>query len=94
MISVSSFQDREGKQKGEVKKEKKVKKLYPDSPLFSNWNAVLTEEEELEAEQLFQKYGYNTFLSNRLPLDRELPETRHYRSAVCSTGIQLFAVMC
>ncbi|XP_042560134.1 probable polypeptide N-acetylgalactosaminyltransferase 8 [Clupea harengus] len=63
----------------EMKKEIKIKMLYPNSFLFKNWDAALTEVEQMEAEQLFQKYGYNTFLSNRLPLDRELPETRHYR---------------
>ncbi|XP_041935202.1 probable polypeptide N-acetylgalactosaminyltransferase 8 [Alosa sapidissima] len=75
---VSSLHKQEERRVDEVKEEKRVKK-YPNSPLFKNWDAALTEEEQMEAEELFQRYGYNTFLSNRLPLDRELPETRHYR---------------
>ena len=77
----------------EMNKENKIKKLYPNSLLFKNWDAALNEEEQMEAEQLFQNYGYNTFLSNRLPLDRELPETRHYRSVFNTARIQLFAVL-
>ncbi|TKS90765.1 putative polypeptide N-acetylgalactosaminyltransferase 8 [Collichthys lucidus] len=66
----------------EVKKEKKVvRKLYPNSPLFSKWGDDLTEEEQTEAETLFQRYGYNAFLSDRLPLNREIPDTRPHRCA-------------
>ena len=61
----------------EVKSEKKVvKKLYPDSPLFKKWGDELSEEEQKEAEELFQRYGYNSFLSDRLPLNREIADTR------------------
>ncbi|XP_062374043.1 probable polypeptide N-acetylgalactosaminyltransferase 8 [Sardina pilchardus] len=76
---VSSHNRHEEKRVDDVKKEKMVEKLYPNSLLFKNWDAALTEDEQMEAEELFQRYGYNTFLSNRLPLDRDLPETRHYR---------------
>lgn len=54
-------------------------KLYPDSFLFAKWGDGLSEEEQKEAEALFQIYGYNAFLSNRLPLDRKLPDTRDNR---------------
>nr|XP_023681711.1 probable polypeptide N-acetylgalactosaminyltransferase 8 [Paramormyrops kingsleyae]XP_023681712.1 probable polypeptide N-acetylgalactosaminyltransferase 8 [Paramormyrops kingsleyae]XP_023681713.1 probable polypeptide N-acetylgalactosaminyltransferase 8 [Paramormyrops kingsleyae] len=57
----------------------KMKKLYPDSYLFRRWGDGLSEAEQREAEELFQKYGYNTFLSDRLPLNRELPDTRDSR---------------
>lgn len=64
----------------EVKKERKVvRKLYPNSALFSKWGDELSEEEQKEAERLFQSYGYNVFLSDRLPLNREIPDTRPHR---------------
>lgn len=56
-----------------------VKKLYPDSPLFRLWGDELSEEEQREAEKLFQEYGYNVWLSNRLPINRSIPDTRHQR---------------
>lgn len=61
----------------EVKSERKVvKKLYPNSILFKKWGDELSEEEQKEAEDLFQRYGYNAFLSDRLPLNREIANTR------------------
>ncbi|XP_024147346.1 probable polypeptide N-acetylgalactosaminyltransferase 8 [Oryzias melastigma] len=64
------------------KEEKKpVGKLYPDSPLFRKWGDHLSEEEQKDAESLFKKYGYNAYLSDRLPLRREIPDTRPPRCA-------------
>lgn len=60
-------------------KKIEVKKLYPKSPLFRSWGAELTEEEQMEAERQFQDYGYNVFLSNRLPVNRTIPDTRDHR---------------
>ncbi|XP_058501684.1 probable polypeptide N-acetylgalactosaminyltransferase 8 [Solea solea] len=61
----------------EVAKAETFKKLYPDSPLFSGqWGHNLSEVDQKEALALFNMYGYNVFLSDRLPLDRPLPETR------------------
>ncbi|XP_049422469.1 probable polypeptide N-acetylgalactosaminyltransferase 8 [Epinephelus fuscoguttatus] len=66
----------------EVKKERKVvRKLFPNSYLFTKWGDELSEEEQKEAERLFQRYGYNAFLSDRLPLNREIPDTRPRRCA-------------
>ncbi|KAF7229289.1 probable polypeptide N-acetylgalactosaminyltransferase 8 [Nothobranchius furzeri] len=62
--------------KVELKKKKVERKLYPNSNLFLKWGDGLSEEEQKEAERLFQKYGYNGFLSDRLPLNREIPDTR------------------
>ncbi|XP_042157612.1 probable polypeptide N-acetylgalactosaminyltransferase 8 isoform X3 [Oncorhynchus tshawytscha] len=42
----------------------------------SGWGENLSDEDQEEAQALFEKYGYNVFLSDRLPLNRELPETR------------------
>ncbi|KAG9342680.1 hypothetical protein JZ751_016117 [Albula glossodonta] len=52
------------------------KKLFPGSPLFKKWGGNLSEEEQREAQEVFKKYGYNVFLSDRLPLDRKLLDTR------------------
>uniref|UniRef100_A0A8D2ZUC3 Polypeptide N-acetylgalactosaminyltransferase n=1 Tax=Scophthalmus maximus TaxID=52904 RepID=A0A8D2ZUC3_SCOMX len=66
----------------EVKKERKVvRKLFPNSPLFGKWGDELSEQEQKEAEELFRRYGYNAFLSDRLPLNREIPDTRPPRCA-------------
>uniref|UniRef100_UPI0037E72B73 probable polypeptide N-acetylgalactosaminyltransferase 8 isoform X2 n=1 Tax=Semicossyphus pulcher TaxID=241346 RepID=UPI0037E72B73 len=45
----------------------------------SEWGDNLSEEDQKEAQALFEKYGYNVFLSDRLPLDRALPDTRDKR---------------
>uniref|UniRef100_A0A3P9M4W5 Polypeptide N-acetylgalactosaminyltransferase n=1 Tax=Oryzias latipes TaxID=8090 RepID=A0A3P9M4W5_ORYLA len=64
----------------EWKEERKaVRKLYPKSPLFHKWGDHLSEEEQKEAESLFKNYGYNAYLSDRLPLNREMPDTRPSR---------------
>lgn len=59
------------------KEEEKIvmPKLYPNSILFTKWGDGLTEQEQLEAEGLFQIYGYRGFLSNQLPLGRKHPDT-------------------
>ncbi|CAL8241509.1 unnamed protein product, partial [Gadus morhua 'NCC'] len=58
----------------------KGNKLFPKSPLFQNWGGEnLSEDEQKEAQAFFEKYGYNVFLSDRLPLNRPLPDTRDPR---------------
>ena len=66
---------------GKIEKPaKKGKKLFPDSALFKNWGGEnLSEDEQKEAQALFEKYGYNVFLSDRIPLNRPLPETKDSR---------------
>ncbi|XP_063336226.1 probable polypeptide N-acetylgalactosaminyltransferase 8 [Pelmatolapia mariae] len=58
---------------------KKPKKLFPKSYLFKKWGEDLSEDDQREAQSLYEKYGYNVFLSDRLPLDRPLPDTRDPR---------------
>ncbi|KAM8893070.1 putative polypeptide N-acetylgalactosaminyltransferase 8 isoform 2-T2 [Spinachia spinachia] len=60
-------------------KEKKSNKLFPDSALFKVWGENLPEDVQTEAQSLYMKYGYNAYLSDRLPLDRALPDTRDKR---------------
>lgn len=63
----------------EAPKEKQSNKLFPKSALFKEWGENLSEADQREAQALFQNYGYNVFLSDRLPLDRTLPDTREPR---------------
>ncbi|XP_060740780.1 probable polypeptide N-acetylgalactosaminyltransferase 8 isoform X1 [Tachysurus vachellii] len=71
-----------GVEEDERKKKKGVfNKLFPNSELFSRWGEDLSEEKQRQAERLFQLYGYNVFLSDRLPLNRTLPDTRDVRCA-------------
>ncbi|KAM9853888.1 putative polypeptide N-acetylgalactosaminyltransferase 8 [Aulostomus maculatus] len=60
-------------------KEKKSQKVFPESALFKEWGDNLSTDDQREAQGLFLKYGYNVFLSDRLPLDRALPDTRDPR---------------
>ncbi|XP_069018758.1 probable polypeptide N-acetylgalactosaminyltransferase 8 [Embiotoca jacksoni] len=59
--------------------EKKSSKLFPESALFNEWGEDLSEDDQRKAQDQFEKYGYNVFLSDRLPLDRALPDTREQR---------------
>ncbi|KAA8590445.1 probable polypeptide N-acetylgalactosaminyltransferase 8 [Etheostoma spectabile] len=63
----------------ETPQEKKSNKVFPNSALFKTWGENLSEDDQREAHALFDKYGYNVFLSDRLPLDRALPDTRDTR---------------
>ncbi|KAM4619086.1 putative polypeptide N-acetylgalactosaminyltransferase 8 [Polymixia lowei] len=63
----------------EIPKDKPPQKLFPDSALFKMWGEKLSEDGQREAQALFERYGYNVFLSDSLPLDRVLPETRDPR---------------
>uniref|UniRef100_A0A3P9CJF9 Polypeptide N-acetylgalactosaminyltransferase 8 n=1 Tax=Maylandia zebra TaxID=106582 RepID=A0A3P9CJF9_9CICH len=63
----------------EADQMKKSEKLFPNSVLFKEWGANLSEDDQREAQSLYVKYGYNVYLSDRLPLDRPLPDTRDPR---------------
>ncbi|XP_061106669.1 probable polypeptide N-acetylgalactosaminyltransferase 8 [Conger conger] len=79
-FKISHIEKGQNEQDSAVKLEKKlVKKLYPNSALFTKWGDGLSEEEQKEAEELYLRYGYNAFLSNKLPLNRQIPDTRHTR---------------
>ncbi|XP_012664758.1 probable polypeptide N-acetylgalactosaminyltransferase 8 [Otolemur garnettii] len=54
-------------------------KLFPHSGLFKQWGDDLSETQQRKAQDLFQEFGYNVYLSNQLPLNRTLPDTRDPR---------------
>ncbi|OWK03606.1 hypothetical protein Celaphus_00013892, partial [Cervus elaphus hippelaphus] len=70
------FPDTAHAKEGGFFKENPHKVLFPDSELFRKWGRDLSEAQQKEAEDLFQKFGYNVYLSDQLPLDRTLPDTR------------------
>lgn len=47
-----------------------------DSPLFLRWGRDLGPESRRVALHKFQYYGYNAYLSDRLSLDRAIPDLR------------------
>ncbi|KAL4697945.1 hypothetical protein H8957_001119 [Semnopithecus entellus] len=63
----------------ETKKHKTQMKLFPHSQLFRQWGQDLSEAQQKKAQDLFRKFGYNAYLSNQLPLNRTIPDTRDYR---------------
>ncbi|XP_029952580.1 probable polypeptide N-acetylgalactosaminyltransferase 8 [Salarias fasciatus] len=76
---AADVQQPEDKKASKKQREQKVAKLFPNSALFKSWGSNLSEDDQMEAETLFKNYGYNVFLSDRLPLDRALPDTRDKR---------------
>ncbi|XP_043943492.1 probable polypeptide N-acetylgalactosaminyltransferase 8 [Protopterus annectens] len=61
------------------RKNQKVRrrsKRFPQSALFIKWGDNLTDAEQIKAQDLFEKYGYNAFLSNKMSLQRPIPDTR------------------
>ncbi|TSS60396.1 putative polypeptide N-acetylgalactosaminyltransferase 8 [Bagarius yarrelli] len=63
-------------------KEDSYSLLFPESPLFKYWPQNLTHDEQREAQAGYEKYGYNSYLSDRLPINRPLPDTRDPRCAL------------
>ncbi|XP_059832212.1 polypeptide N-acetylgalactosaminyltransferase 18 [Hypanus sabinus] len=47
-----------------------------NSPLFAQWGDNLPPKTRLAAWRKFQYYGYNSYLSDQLPLDRPIPDFR------------------
>nr|XP_031537056.1 polypeptide N-acetylgalactosaminyltransferase 18 isoform X2 [Vicugna pacos] len=59
-----------------VKPEEAEAEPFTDSSLFAHWGQELSPEGRRVALKQFQYYGYNAYLSDRLPLDRPLPDLR------------------
>uniref|UniRef100_A0A665V0K9 Polypeptide N-acetylgalactosaminyltransferase n=1 Tax=Echeneis naucrates TaxID=173247 RepID=A0A665V0K9_ECHNA len=49
---------------------------FSDSSLFAHWGQELSPENRRVALKMFQYYGYNGYLSDRLSLDRQIPDLR------------------
>ncbi|XP_028812363.1 polypeptide N-acetylgalactosaminyltransferase 18-like [Denticeps clupeoides] len=49
---------------------------FSDSSLFSHWGQELSPESRRVALKMFQYYGYNGYLSDRLSVDRPIPDLR------------------
>lgn len=49
---------------------------FSDSSLFAHWGQDLSPENRRVALKMFQYYGYNGYLSDRLSLDRPIPDLR------------------
>ncbi|XP_037755745.2 polypeptide N-acetylgalactosaminyltransferase 18 isoform X1 [Chelonia mydas] len=58
------------------KLEENPAEAFTDSSLFAHWGQDLSPENRRIALKQFQYYGYNAYLSDRLPLDRPLPDLR------------------
>ncbi|XP_067902801.1 polypeptide N-acetylgalactosaminyltransferase 18 [Heterodontus francisci] len=50
--------------------------VFTDSSIFTHWGHELSSESRQDALKKFQYYGYNSYLSDRLPLDRLIPDLR------------------
>ncbi|XP_068957555.1 probable polypeptide N-acetylgalactosaminyltransferase 8 [Petaurus breviceps papuanus] len=58
---------------------KPPRKLFPDSLLFRHWGENLTDSQQILAHDLFVQFGYNVYLSDRLPLNRSIEDIRSLR---------------
>ncbi|XP_039606111.1 polypeptide N-acetylgalactosaminyltransferase 18 [Polypterus senegalus] len=58
------------------KTDEKAIESFSDSSLFKHWGQDLSPENRRIALKKFQYYGYNAFLSDRLPLGRTIPDFR------------------
>lgn len=63
-------------QEAPPKLEDNPAEAFTDSSLFAHWGQDLSPENRRIALKQFQYYGYNAYLSDRLPLDRPLPDLR------------------
>ncbi|XP_052667160.1 polypeptide N-acetylgalactosaminyltransferase 18 isoform X3 [Harpia harpyja] len=63
-------------QEAPPKLEENPAEAFTDSSLFAHWGQDLSPENRRIALKQFQYYGYNAYLSDRLPLDRPLPDLR------------------
>ncbi|XP_036616574.1 probable polypeptide N-acetylgalactosaminyltransferase 8 [Trichosurus vulpecula] len=87
LTKTSRRQEDEGKQAPtapenrtqEEAEPKPQRKLFPNSLLFRRWGENLTESQQILAHDLFVQFGYNVYLSDRLPLNRSIEDIRSRR---------------
>ncbi|XP_048371923.1 probable polypeptide N-acetylgalactosaminyltransferase 8 [Sphaerodactylus townsendi] len=77
--SIDGAQAAEEAKKEEGQHKAAPRLRFPGSLLFKRWGDNLAEDQQLAAQALFDQYGYNVYLSDRLPLDRSLKDTRPSR---------------
>uniref|UniRef100_UPI00398E7275 polypeptide N-acetylgalactosaminyltransferase 18 n=1 Tax=Pristiophorus japonicus TaxID=55135 RepID=UPI00398E7275 len=58
------------------KEEQEAAEAIPNSVLFANWGHDLSPEKQRIALEKFQYYGYNSYLSDQLSMDRTIPDLR------------------
>ncbi|XP_041929779.1 polypeptide N-acetylgalactosaminyltransferase 18 [Alosa sapidissima] len=61
--------------RGEVV-QAEAEQSFSDSSLFSHWGRDLGPESRRVALKMFQAHGYNSYLSDRISLDRPIPDLR------------------
>lgn len=62
---------------------------FADSSLFNHWGQDLGPESRRVALKMFQYYGYNGYLSDRLSMDRPIPDYRPNGWVYCSQDLRL-----
>ncbi|XP_006027866.1 probable polypeptide N-acetylgalactosaminyltransferase 8 isoform X1 [Alligator sinensis] len=77
LLQMSKKEMHQKENKLETEKKVLPRILFPDSYLFKLWGTDLTEDQQTKAQELFTKYGYNVYLSDQLPLDRPIRDTRY-----------------
>ncbi|KAI4564280.1 hypothetical protein MJT46_010078, partial [Ovis ammon polii x Ovis aries] len=76
MNGFASFSPQGNETEAPAKPEEAEAEPFTDSSLFAHWGQELSPEGRRVALKQFQYYGYNAYLSDRLPLDRPLPDLR------------------
>ncbi|XP_019407169.1 PREDICTED: polypeptide N-acetylgalactosaminyltransferase 18 isoform X2 [Crocodylus porosus] len=75
-VVMKEFDTLNKKKEAPPKPEENPAEAFTDSSLFAHWGQDLSPENRRVALKQFQYYGYNAYLSDRLPLDRSLPDLR------------------
>lgn len=73
MLSVILPTSTEAPVKGE---DGQADRSFGDSSLFAHWGQDLSPDSRRVALKMFQYFGYNGYLSDRLSLDRPIPDLR------------------